>query len=274
MRTLPEEESNEFLRIHKHLILFTNQQYGIYKQFKTIEDLSGLNEKDKTEGIRPIREKMYKKGNIDTFCQQNPFCLKEQELGIALTWKNHLSIQAYMMRHLKDYTVFFTEEENNLYGIKSITTDLADLYPSSSLPSLVDMIILPFKGHLVYDGFLLGYGVSFGSGIREELNSEFNIAKALHGIYSSYKAGDSLANPPETSSLKDKVDFSIKQSLKRNEFPARALSLAEEEGERALFEHSYSKHFITAIKKAKKYNEELPKMYYAIYRDCCNAYKK
>lgn len=40
MRTLPEEESNEFLRIHKHLILFTNQQYGIYKQFKTIDDLS------------------------------------------------------------------------------------------------------------------------------------------------------------------------------------------------------------------------------------------
>ena len=56
----------------------------------------------------------------------------------------------YMMRHLAEYTVFLSEQQNQLYGVKSITTDLADMYPSTALPSLVNAILLPFEGHIFW----------------------------------------------------------------------------------------------------------------------------
>ncbi|WP_160116843.1 hypothetical protein [Legionella sainthelensi] len=271
MRTLTKAESDKFLNIHKHLILFTNQKHRIYDRFKTIGDLCRLGEQDKMEGIKPIREKMYEDGNINAFCRDNPFHLKEKDLAIASSWKNHFSGKMYMMRHLAEYTVFLSEQQNQLYGVKSITTDLADMYPSTALPSLVKAILLPFEGHIIYDSFLFGYAISFGSGIRKNLTADYNQIKALHGIYSHYEVGDNLENPPETSSLKDNIEYSIKQSLARNEFPCRALEFAETHDARVLFEHTYSKHYIPSIKKAKKYNDELPKMVYGVYRECVIA---
>jgi hypothetical protein len=271
MRTLTKAESDRYLNIHKHLILFTNKSHHIYDGFKIIDDLCKLSEQDKMEGIIPIRERMYEDGNINAFCRENPYHLNENDLATASGWKNHFSAKMYMMRHLDEYTVFLSEEHNRLYGVKSITTDLADMYPSTTLPNLVKTILLPFEGHIVYDSFLFGYACSFGSEIRKNLTADYNQIKALHGIYCRHEVGENLDNPPNTSSLKDNIEFSIKKSRARNEFPGRALEFAEHHNARLIFEHAYSKPYITNIKKTKQYNDEIPKMVYGVYRECIVA---
>ena len=53
------------------------------------------------------------------------------------------------------------------------------------LPVLTQTVLLPFKDRIVYDGLLTSYNVSFGPGIRRNLNEDFKTAKDRHGIVTS-----------------------------------------------------------------------------------------
>ena len=50
---------------------------------------------------------------------------------------------------------------------------------------LTQTVLLPFKGRIVYDGLMSSYNISFGPGIRRNLNEDFKEAKARHGIVTS-----------------------------------------------------------------------------------------
>jgi len=50
---------------------------------------------------------------------------------------------------------------------------------------LVQTVLLPFQGMIVYDGLLASYNITFGGGIRRMLNESYNEAKARQGIVTS-----------------------------------------------------------------------------------------
>ena len=50
------------------------------------------------------------------------------------------------------------------------------------LPVWTETVLLPFKNMIVYDGLLSSYNISFGSGIRRELNESYKDAKQRQGI--------------------------------------------------------------------------------------------
>jgi Domain of unknown function (DUF6398) len=60
------------------------------------------------------------------------------------------------------------------------------------LPVLIEAVLLPFKGKIVYDGLMTGYRISFGSGIRRLLNESFKAAKARHGIVTALPISEQL----------------------------------------------------------------------------------
>ena len=55
---------------------------------------------------------------------------------------------------------------------------------------MVQMVLLPFKDQIVYDGLLTSYSISFGPGIRRLLTDEFREAKIRHGIVTSLPMED------------------------------------------------------------------------------------
>ena len=71
------------------------------------------------KGIKPIREIMYEDNNINAFCKDNPFYLKEKDLAIASSWKNHFSGRMISMRHLAEYTVFYLNNKINSWSKKA-----------------------------------------------------------------------------------------------------------------------------------------------------------
>jgi hypothetical protein len=270
MRTLIPEQAMHFLDLHRKLIIFTNNKYKICAHFQNTTDLENLDELDIQNQINPIRKKMYQHDNIKQFCSQNPFKLEENELRVISEWTNHhVVIKGYLVNHLATQTVLMTsiDGEDRLYGIKSITSDLADMIPQKHLPIMGDFILLPFIGNIIYDGFCNLYNISFGSGIRKDLAATYNQAKALCGIYSEHRIGDDLSNPPHTATIKETVKYSISQSLKRGEFPQRAFALADHQGMRSIFEKEYTARYLTLIKRNLKTNDEIPKMHYAAYRE-------
>jgi hypothetical protein len=54
---------------------------------------------------------------------------------------------------------------------------LEEVVPAYDLPRMVDAVLLPFKGWIIYDGLLQGYNISFGGGIRSDLNHTYMTAK-------------------------------------------------------------------------------------------------
>lgn len=268
MRTLIPEQARRFFRLHRSLILFTNNKYKLCKNFQDITDIESLNEQDIKSNILPIQEKMYQPDNIKQFCRQNPYALKENELYVIEKWTNHLVIKAYIMTHLASHTILMTDNDKNiLYGVKGITSDLADMFPQKHLPIIGKFILLPFMGNIIYDGFCNVYNISFGAGMRKDLRSSYDHSRAINGIYSEYRMGDDLSNPPPTATIKETVKYSISQSLKRGQFPQRAFDLADDKGMRDIFEKEYTAHYLTYIKKNLKMNDDIPKMYYAAYRE-------
>ena len=55
---------------------------------------------------------------------------------------------------------------------------------------MIETVLLPFKGMIVYDGLMSSYNISFGPGIRRRLNESFKEAKARHGIVTSLPMSD------------------------------------------------------------------------------------
>ena len=70
------------------------------------------------------------------------------------------------------------------YGVLALSQPFEDLI-GPYLPVLTQTVLLPFKGMIVYDGLMSSYSISFGPGIRRNLNQDFKEAKARHGIVTS-----------------------------------------------------------------------------------------
>ena len=91
----------------------------------------------------------------------------------------------YVFRELKKYTVFLsTDKQPVAYGVLALSQPFEDLI-GPHLPVLTQTVLLPFKDRIVYDGLMSSYNVSFGPGIRRNLNEDFKTAKDRHGIVTS-----------------------------------------------------------------------------------------
>ena len=123
MRILTKEQTDYFYHLSHHLILFTNKRYRLYDYLKTPDDINITNAKSK-KALLGIRSKMYSKENIKEFCKNPPDGIEKDDLLHISEWKNNLSGEFYIMRHLEDYTVFMVEADPfRLYGIKSLNDD-------------------------------------------------------------------------------------------------------------------------------------------------------
>lgn len=63
------------------------------------------------------------------------------------------------------------------------------------LPVLAQTVLLPFKGMIVDDGLMSSYNISFGPGIRRNLNEDCKEAKAQHGVVTSLPMSATLLSP-------------------------------------------------------------------------------
>ena len=79
----------------------------------------------------------------------------------------------YVFRELKKYTVFLSTTSPAIaYGVLALSQPFEELI-GPYLPVLTQTVLLPFKGMIVYDGLMSSYNISFGPGIRRNLNERF-----------------------------------------------------------------------------------------------------
>ncbi len=73
-----------------------------------------------------------------------------------------------------------------MYGVLALHKTLDELLPYVRYPHYVQAVLLPFMDKIIYDGFLQGYAISFGGGIKSDLKETYMAAKQNGKIIESF----------------------------------------------------------------------------------------
>jgi hypothetical protein len=89
------------------------------------------------------------------------------------------------LRQLKNHMVLLAcDGQTTAYGVKGLVAPMEQVIPIP-LPAMIETVLLPFRGKIIYEGIISAFNVTFGPGSRRGFEEDFRIAKATHGIVTS-----------------------------------------------------------------------------------------
>ncbi|NJD54712.1 MAG: hypothetical protein FIB07_17870 [Candidatus Methanoperedens sp.] len=184
---LSKEEANLFYKLIWALLFYTNQKYPVIKELK--EPM--LKDRPPTE-IVGLNEKLFSHPElIDSFVDENPFSFTLEELEIIKSWKNFIKSNFLIMAYLRAYTVFLKiSGEQKVYGVLGLHDKIRDVIPPF-LPQYVETILMPFRGKIIYCGYIHTHNVRIGENLRRGVQKEYQKAKSKFGIITSLDQGTS-----------------------------------------------------------------------------------
>jgi len=176
---LSKEDVKLFYKLYNPLLVYVNKKFKIIEGIDSPEDLKKFSIKK----IYKVRDRLYKHPElINSFITENPLNFSANELKIISSWKELVKGKFLIFRYLKNYTVFLdTDESPKAYGVFALNTAFEEMV-GSCLPAMVEAVLLPFNGKIVYDGILFPYSMTFGGGIRRSFNDAYQEAKSRFGI--------------------------------------------------------------------------------------------
>jgi hypothetical protein len=193
---LEPQDVKLFFRLHRSLMFFVNERLKVIPdKVGTPEEFAGLSPEFRLK----VRDALNSKRDlIDSFVDENPARLSEDELDIVRSWRHLVAGRFYVFRELKKYTVFLaTSDPAVAYGVVALSQPFEDLI-GPQLPVLTQTVLLPFKDKIVYDGLMTSYRITFGPGVRRSLNESFQEAKSRQGIVTSLPMSNQPMVPTKT----------------------------------------------------------------------------
>ncbi len=170
---LNTEEAELFFELTWALQFFVNRKKEIIPGIHSIQDFKELPQ----ERRFLVREALYESPQlIDAYVAENPDQFDNERLEIIKQWKDFISDDFYIERYLKKYAIFIGAN-GKVYAVLALHQDFDEMFPRNYLPMYVKAVLLPFKGHVIYDGFLQSYNVHFGGGMKRSLKESYMRAK-------------------------------------------------------------------------------------------------
>lgn len=177
---LPREQTKRFYQIWLALLHNVNDQLHLVPAFPASEERNGLLAlSDELQ----LRNALWADDELrEHFISANPADLSSADLAVVASWRYRRAGSFYIMRALKKYTIFLSEDAPpRAYGVLGLSTPIEEL-AQGPFPVLAQTVLLPFEGQIIYDGLLQWYAVVFGPGIRARLNAEYRNAQEREGI--------------------------------------------------------------------------------------------
>ena len=207
---LSEQDSKHYFQLMWALQFYANDKRKIHTDIKSIDEYANAAIEQKALVRNAVFEDVE---IIDAFVQENPQNFSVEDLMIIQKWKEFIKGQFFIERILKKYAVFI--QDDDVYAVLGISEDLDVLACSSRLPLYVNAILLPFKGEIIYDGFLGLVNIYFGGGIKHRLRETYMRAKqnqrVIESLETSYEEKSKALKPqisknwtPELDELADR----------------------------------------------------------------------
>ena len=183
---LNKKNQKLFFKIHKNLLLFTNQYTQLSKKFQTLDDWG------KYEGFLEdacnLRNHLFNNKTIlEKFLNLNPANLNKEELLLAQYWENAIIKDFIIIKYLKNYSVFLDSETDKLYGVLGLMGSIEDVVPKYHLPIFIHTVLIPFFDNIVYDGILQASNIAFGNNYIKSFKTDYNRIKQEFGIITNLK---------------------------------------------------------------------------------------
>lgn len=171
---LPTHDTERFYHIWWSLLRYTNAQRKIVPELAKVPGKKALS----TEEAHQIRQVLWQSDSLrEAFIDENPANLPAADLDIVASWQDRVAGQFFIFRHLKKYTVFLSQEKPaRAFGVLGLISPFQEIIPMPP-PIYVDAVLLPFEDKIIYDSLLVPYSVSFGGGIKRDLNMAYRKAQ-------------------------------------------------------------------------------------------------
>ena len=178
---LSTEDVKLFYKINWALLFYVNQKYPVIKNLKEpmFKDMPPVN-------IISLYKNLISHIELyDSFVSENTFNFTQEELEIIKSWKNYIKSKFLIMAYLRDYTVFMTiSSEQKVYGVLGLSDRIRDLIPPF-IPQYVETILLPFRGKIVYCGYIYSYNVRIDENLKRSIQEEYQKARKKFGVITS-----------------------------------------------------------------------------------------
>ena len=161
------------------LMGFVNERMGVIKVKIRPEYPNDVNDML----VHRVREVLWKNpGLIDDYI--NETILPQEKIDILKLWREKHKKGIFLIFEFRpEYAVALAQDEHGedrLYGIKGISNPVA-ITLQRGLPAQIETVLLPFKGRIIYDGFISSMSIRFGEGAKAAFRGMYD--KAIeHGI--------------------------------------------------------------------------------------------
>ncbi len=196
MRLAPQE-TERFYHIWFAILRYTNSQVHIDPNFP---------ETPRDGGISPavaaqLRDAFWADDILyKRFLADNPAQLSDEDLALVASWQYRVTGTFYILRSLQKYTVFLsTTTPAHAYGVLGLVSNIEDTLPLPP-PVYTNAVLLPFGHRIIYDGLLNAYNISFGSGIRGDLQETYRNIQEREGIITSLLPEDHMLSQEQQRS--------------------------------------------------------------------------
>jgi hypothetical protein len=181
---LLEQEVALFYKLYWSLLFYANLKIDKFRDITQPTDFR----KKKPEDIKRSRYMFNRIELISSFVKENPFKFTSEELAIIESWKKPVRDKFLIVKHCPEYTIIMGGKPSRLYGVIGLMSSFSEMFPNEYLPVMAEMILLPFKDKIVYDGIIETYNVLFGRQFRKDIEQEYKEIEIRYGIITSLAA--------------------------------------------------------------------------------------
>jgi hypothetical protein len=188
---LPPEQVKRFYHIWFELLHFVHEQRHLAPNFPDTPKAMSISPDD----ALLLRNALWADDSLlESFIATNPAGLPSADLALVASWKYRVDGNFFIMRHLKKYSVFLSEQPAaHAYGVLGLVSPIEEVVWYSP-PVYTHAVLLPFEGQITYDSLLDPYSITFGPGIRSSLNDAYRNAQEREGIITTLEPAEVPAN--------------------------------------------------------------------------------
>lgn len=142
---LSADDAELFFRLYRSLMWFVNDRLRIVPDIGSPDEFSALPPKRRLE----VRKVFLNEAHlIESFVNENPANLSEEETDIVFSWKHQVSGRFYAFRQLKKHMIFLPADGSLVaYGVVALTEPFESLI-GPHLPVMAETVLMPFKDEL------------------------------------------------------------------------------------------------------------------------------
>lgn len=162
---LNDEQNERFFDVMDALLYYVNDRFQVVEGF-TLDFTSPIDDVKCSLVAHALWENV---AVIDDFVRDNPYRLDSRNLAIAASWKSALPGLYTLVRYQSGRALLMSDA--GVFSVCGVTYELEqEIGPA---PAYVEMVLLPFDGLIVYDGFLQAYDADKMPAEAQRIQDEF-----------------------------------------------------------------------------------------------------